>query len=92
LYDVPQQEQLLHIPSWSWHKTGGDEVICISELKMGLMAQNCLAPGIVTLLSNLLFMRSVKVSFHIKQYSYGVHKQEPKVHNLKIEENQEMLV
>ena len=49
------QERLLNIPSWSWH--GGadsDEVICISELKMSIMAQNCLAPGIVTLLANLI--------------------------------------
>jgi len=73
------QEQLLHIPGWSWHQVsadetaasdehpdvtavGGDEVICLSELKLGFMAQNCLAPGIVTMLSNLICMRSYKVS------------------------------
>jgi len=70
------QEQLLHIPGWSWHQVladeiaasdegdaaavGGDEVICLSELKLGFMAQNCLAPGIVTMLSNLICMRSYK--------------------------------
>jgi len=46
---------------------GGDEVICLSELKLGFMAQNCLAPGIVTMLSNLICMRSYKArvpSFH----------------------------
>ena len=73
------QEQLLHIPGWSWHQTsadeiaaddedefsavGGDEVICLSELKLGFMAQNCLAPGIVTMLSNLICMRSYKVRY-----------------------------
>ena len=71
------QEQLLHIPGWSWHQVsvdemtaaeeddetaavGGDEVICLSELKLGFMAQNCLAPGVVTMLSNLICMRSYK--------------------------------
>ena len=52
----------MHIPSWSWH--GGDssdEVICISELKMSIVAQNCLAPGIVTLLANLIKPHHFKV-------------------------------
>jgi len=78
---VDVQEQLLHIPGWSWHQVsgsdevdednsaaaaaadasgGGDDVICLSELKLGFMAQNCLAPGIVTMLSNLICMRSYK--------------------------------
>ena len=86
---LAMQEQLLHIPGWSWHQAssssaaaasasdeidedhsaaaaaaaasgGGDEVICLSELKLGFMAQNCLAPGIVTMLSNLICMRSYK--------------------------------
>jgi len=56
------QERLLHIPSWSWHGgTDSDEVICISELKMSIMAQNCLAPGVVTLLTNLITPHRVKV-------------------------------
>jgi len=56
------QERLLHIPFWSWHGgAGSDEVICISELKMSIMAQNCLAPGIVTLLSNLIKPHRFKV-------------------------------
>jgi len=73
------QEQLLHIPGWSWHQVsadeiaandeddaavGWDEVICLSELKLGFMAQNCLAPGIVTMLSNLICMRSYKARFY----------------------------
>ena len=76
------QEQLLHIPGWSWHQVsadeiaasddddavavGGDEVICLSELKLGFMAQNCLAPGVVTMLSNLICMRSYKA----RRYSH----------------------
>ena len=39
---------------------GGDDVICLSELKLGFMAQNCLAPGVVTMLSNLICTRSYK--------------------------------
>jgi len=62
------QGQLLHMPSWNWHSdvdgVEGDEIICISELKMGFMAQNCLAPGIVTILSNLICMRSFKVTLN----------------------------
>ena len=57
------QERLLHIPSWSWHGggAGSDEVICISELKMSIMGQNCLAPGVVTLLANLIKPHRFKV-------------------------------
>ena len=52
------QEQLLHLPSWSWRS---DEVICISELRMGIMAKSCLAPGCATLLSNLITRIPYKV-------------------------------
>ena len=77
------QEQLLHIPGWSWHRVsadeiavsdedasvvGGDEVICLSELKLGFMAQNCLAPGVVTMLSNLICMRSYKARYIAPRY------------------------
>ena len=33
---------LLNIPSWDWKR--GDDAVCIAELKLGLMAQSCLAP------------------------------------------------
>ena len=50
---------------------GGDEVICLSELKLGFMAQNCLAPGIVTMLSNLICMRSYKAGqMHFSLHCY----------------------
>jgi len=80
------QEQLLHIPGWSWHQVsadeiasgdeddasvvGGDEVICLSELKLGFMAQNCLAPGVVTMLSNLICMRSYKARHIAPRYTH----------------------
>jgi len=93
--DEYSQEQLLHIPGWSWHQVsaadevggagsdgddenaggggavGGDEVICLSELKLGFMAQNCLAPGVVTMLSNLICMRSYKARL-TRCYTYRV--------------------
>nr|XP_006821707.1 PREDICTED: calcium-activated potassium channel subunit alpha-1-like [Saccoglossus kowalevskii] len=47
---------LLNIPSWNWRE--GDDVICIAELKLGLIAQSCLAPGFSTIMANLFAMRS----------------------------------
>ncbi|XP_077999015.1 calcium-activated potassium channel subunit alpha-1-like [Glandiceps talaboti] len=47
---------LLNIPSWNWRE--GDDVICLAELKLGLIAQSCLAPGFSTMMANLFAMRS----------------------------------
>ena len=53
---------LLNIPSWDWKR--GDDVICLAELKLGFIAQSCLAPGFSTMMANLFAMRSFKtVSF-----------------------------
>lgn len=49
---------LLNIPSWDWKR--GDDVICVSELKLGFIAQSCLAPGFSTMMANLFAMRSYK--------------------------------
>lgn len=35
--------------------TGKDTVICLSELKLGLLAQSCLCPGLSTLIGNLFY-------------------------------------
>ncbi|VDK22822.1 unnamed protein product [Taenia asiatica] len=51
------QSHLLNIPTWNWH--AGDEIVCFSELKLGFLAQSCLAPGFSTLLTNLFSMRSL---------------------------------
>lgn len=51
---------LLNIPSWNWKQ--GDDVICVSELKLGFIAQSCLAPGFSTMMANLFAMRSYKTS------------------------------
>lgn len=57
------QAYLLNIPSWDWKQ--GDDVICLAELKLGFIAQSCLAPGFSTMMANLFAMRSFKtVSTH----------------------------
>lgn len=55
---VPEQAYLLNIPSWDWKQ--GDDVICLAELKLGFIAQSCLAPGFSTMMANLFAMRSFK--------------------------------
>jgi potassium large conductance calcium-activated channel subfamily M alpha member 1 len=62
------QAYLLNIPSWDWKQ--GDDVICLAELKLGFIAQSCLAPGFSTMMANLFAMRSFKtVSFIAKNSS-----------------------
>ena len=58
---------LLNIPSWDWKQ--GDDVICLAELKLGFIAQSCLAPGFSTMMANLFAMRSFHtVSLYIDGY------------------------
>jgi len=52
------QAHLLNIPSWDWKR--GDDTVCLAELKLGFIAQSCLAPGFSTLMANLFTMRSYK--------------------------------
>ena len=47
---------LMNIPNWSWKR--GDDSVCLSELKLGFIAQSCIAPGFSTLLANLFTMTS----------------------------------
>jgi len=53
-----EQSYLLNIPSWDWKS--GDNAVCLAELKLGFIAQSCLAPGFSTLMANLFTMRSYK--------------------------------
>ena len=59
---------LLNIPSWS--SKLGDDVICLSELKLGFVAQSCLAPGFSSLMANLFSMRS---TINIEEDSWQKH-------------------
>ncbi|XP_033643745.1 calcium-activated potassium channel subunit alpha-1-like isoform X3 [Asterias rubens] len=56
LMNYHNKAHLLNIPSWNWRD--GDDVICIAELKLGFIAQACLAPGFSTIMANLFAMRS----------------------------------
>lgn len=58
LFFVCCQAYLLNIPSWDWKR--GDDAVCVAELKLGFIAQSCLAPGFSTLMANLFTMRSYK--------------------------------
>lgn len=72
------QAYLLNIPSWDWKR--GDDAVCLAELKLGFIAQSCLAPGFSTLMANLFTMRAYKnvstpsfvesvVSFRMRSWS-----------------------
>ncbi|XP_072165229.1 calcium-activated potassium channel subunit alpha-1-like [Diadema setosum] len=56
LMQYHNKAHLLNIPSWNWRE--GDDVICIAELKLGFIAQSCLAPGFSSIMANLFAMRS----------------------------------
>ena len=56
----------MNIPSWSL--SNGDDVICLAELKLGFIAQSCLAPGFTTLMANLFAMRSGETSSDMDEW------------------------
>lgn len=60
LLQYQNKSYLLNIPSWNPKR--GDDVVCISELKLGFIAQSCLSPGFSTLLANVFSMRSHEAS------------------------------
>ncbi|XP_063691800.1 calcium-activated potassium channel slowpoke-like isoform X11 [Bolinopsis microptera] len=61
------EEHLFNVPDWN-HQLYGDEVICINELKLGLLGKSCLCPGFSTMIANLIMMSS----FHPSNYSKDV--------------------
>ena len=46
------QAFLLNIPGWDWRRD--DQAVCLNEVKFGMLAQSCLAPGFFTLASNMI--------------------------------------
>ncbi|XP_054854030.1 potassium channel subfamily U member 1 [Eublepharis macularius] len=48
------------LPNWDWKK--GDCIICFAELKLGLIAQSCLVPGLTTLLTRLFIRDDTQVT------------------------------
>ena len=43
-------------------------MICLAELKLGFIAQSCLAPGFSTMMANLFAMRSGEPSDDMQQW------------------------
>ncbi|CAH8610383.1 unnamed protein product [Schistosoma rodhaini] len=58
LLQTENKAYLLNSPYWNWEC--GDEIICFSELKLGFLAQSCIAPGFSTLVTNLFTMHSIR--------------------------------
>uniref|UniRef100_A0A5F8G6L4 BK channel n=1 Tax=Monodelphis domestica TaxID=13616 RepID=A0A5F8G6L4_MONDO len=52
------KDYLLKIPHWN--RTSGDNIICFAELKLGLIAQGCLVPGLATFLISLFMEQTGK--------------------------------
>ncbi|CAF0949052.1 unnamed protein product [Adineta ricciae] len=49
---------VVSIPGWSVYN---DEIICISELKLGLIGMSCVAPGFATMMTNIFRMSSYNI-------------------------------
>ncbi|XP_025020973.1 potassium channel subfamily U member 1, partial [Python bivittatus] len=67
------------LPGWDWRK--GDSIICFAELKLGLIAQSCVVPGLTTLLTSLFIREDIQVQnmdFLIK-YQHEIEGQNYKV-------------
>ncbi|CAH3143833.1 unnamed protein product [Pocillopora meandrina] len=71
LLQYQNKSYLLNIPSWNPKR--GDDVVCISELKLGFIAQSCLSPGFSTLLANVFSMRSHETSDTTELDSWKTH-------------------
>ena len=66
------KEMVSYIP-----RTSTDMVICLSELKLGLLAQSCLCPGLSTLVSNFFYASEElkEASGWLQLYGKGVSKE-----------------
>ncbi|KAG5455051.1 Arl3p interacting protein [Clonorchis sinensis] len=65
LLQTENKAHLFNSPYWNWD--AGDEIICFSEMKLGFLAQSCVAPGFSTLITNLFSMRSESELMHVEQ-------------------------
>ena len=45
---------------WDWKRD--DQAVCLNELKLGFIAQSCLAPGFSTLVSNLVIISNPNIN------------------------------
>lgn len=56
LLSYQNKGHLLNLSPWNEN----DKIICEDEIKLGFLAQSCLAPGFSTLLSNLFVLKNAK--------------------------------
>ncbi|OQV20958.1 Calcium-activated potassium channel slowpoke [Hypsibius exemplaris] len=60
LLQYRSKSYLTSIPNWD--PSVGDDVICLPEIKLGLLAQNCVAPGFATMMANIFAARASNLS------------------------------
>ena len=51
---------ILFHTGWDWKRD--DQAVCLNELKLGFIAQSCLAPGFSTLVSNLVIISNPNIN------------------------------
>ena len=64
------KKQVNNIEGW---KVGHDIVLCLNELKLGLLAQSCLCPGISTLIANLFYIADISPTIFKESNAWKKH-------------------
>ena len=71
------QAYLLNIPGWDWRRD--DQAVCLNEIKYGMLAQSCLAPGFFTLASNMITASDIKIGKEMPRWKQEYLKTSNKV-------------
>ena len=53
---------IVFVPFTGWDWKRDDQAVCLNELKLGFIAQSCLAPGFSTLVSNLVIISNPNIN------------------------------
>ena len=59
------KKKVQNIEGW---RVGHDIALCVSELKLGLLAQSCICPGISTLIANLFYISDFSTQLKLKAF------------------------
>jgi hypothetical protein len=59
------KKKVQNIEGW---RIGRDIALCVSELKLGLLAQSCICPGISTLIANLFYISDFSTQLKLKDF------------------------
>ena len=68
---------LMNIPGWDWRRD--DQAVCLNEIKYGMLAQSCLAPGFFTLASNMITASDIKIGKEMPRWKQEYLKTSNKV-------------